>query len=485
MLDQIKKTASHTLVYSLGNISTKIVGLLLLPLYTGKLSLLNYGRFTILEVTMTFLTMVLGLRITSAMMRWSAETNDKSEQGKILFNTYFILVINGVLINLIASPLKADLSNFFFDSTLYENFFIIIFAVVSLEILNQVPMNLFRFRGKPVIYSIIFVSKLTIVLLSNIFFLVYLDSGIIGIFYSQLIANVLVLFFTFPVLLRNFTYKYDFVLLKEMLVYSIPLIFSAISVQLLAIADRFIIKQLLDYTEVGIYSLGSKIAGVLNVFVVQAFALGFLPIAYKMLKDPNADIFYRKIFKYLVMILIFFALVLSLFSKEVLMIFARKPEYLEAYKIVPFLTIAFVFKGLQYMFMLGFHYVKKTKYIAYIVSSVLVVNIALNYLMIPVYGIWGAALATVVSSFLIASVSYFISEKFYPVKYEIGKMMLVFLVGITIYLSSVLFKFDNFYLQMIFKLFLCLTFPFLLYLLGFYEKTELQKIMKVIRKIKK
>ena len=94
MIDQIKKTASHTLVYSLGNLSTKIVGLLLLPLYTSKLTLLNYGRFTILEVTMTFLTMVLGLRITSAMMRWSAETNDENEQGKILFNTYFILVIN-------------------------------------------------------------------------------------------------------------------------------------------------------------------------------------------------------------------------------------------------------------------------------------------------------------------------------------------------------------------------------------------------------
>jgi len=485
MIDQIKKTASHTLVYSLGNLSTKIVGLLLLPLYTSKLTLLNYGRFTILEVTMTFLTMVLGLRITSAMMRWSAETNDENEQGKILFNTYFILVINGVLINIIASPLKTDLSYFFFDSTLYENFFIIIFAIVSLEILNQVPMNLFRFKGQPVLYSTVFVSKLTIVLLANIFFLVYLDSGIIGIFYSQLIANLLVLIFTFPVLVRKFTFKYDFTLLKEMLVYSIPLIFSAISVQLLAIADRFIIKQLLDYTEVGIYSLGSKIAGVLNVFVVQAFSLGFLPIAYKMLNDPNADIFYRKIFKYLALILVFVALGLSLFSKEILLLFSGKEEYIQAYKVVPFFTIAFVFKGLQYMFMLGFHYVKKTKYIAYIIGFILVINIALNYLLIPIYGILGAALATVISSLLIAFISYYISEKFYPVKYEIGKMMLVFLVGIIIYLVPALFKFNNFYLQMIFKLLLCLTFPFLLYPLGFYEKTELQKISKVVRKIKK
>ncbi|NQT65793.1 MAG: hypothetical protein HQ554_06405, partial [FCB group bacterium] len=74
MLNQLKKTIFHTLIYSIGNLSTKIIGLILLPLYTAKLSLLNYGRFTILETTSMFLAMVLGLRIVSSMMRWSAET---------------------------------------------------------------------------------------------------------------------------------------------------------------------------------------------------------------------------------------------------------------------------------------------------------------------------------------------------------------------------------------------------------------------------
>ena len=484
MLNQMKKTASHTIIYSLGNLSTKIVGLLLLPLYTSKLSLLNYGRFTILEVTMMFLSMVLGLRLVSSMMRWSAETEDPREQGKILFNTYFILLVVGMLINVISVPFRGELSKLFFDTNLYENFFTILFAIVSIEILNQVPMNLLRFQGKPVLYSAIFVSKLIIVLLSNIFFLVYMDSGIIGIFYSQLIANVVILIFTLPFLFKNFTFIYDLILLKEMLGYSVPLIFSAISVQLLAVADRFIIKQLMDYSQVGIYSLGSKIAGVLNVFVVQAFALSFLPIAYKMLKEPDADKFYRKIFKYLAMVLVFFALGLSLFSKEILQLFARKPEFLVAYKVVPILTIAFIFKGLQYMFMLGFHYVKKTKYIAYIVSSILFVNIGLNYLLIPHYGIWGASLATMISSFLIAAISYKVSEKFYPVHYELGKMFTVFGVGIILYLAATYIVWDNLLISLIYKLSLCAIFPILLYFMKFYEKTELQKMKRVFDNFK-
>jgi O-antigen/teichoic acid export membrane protein len=106
MLNKLKNTAKHTFIYSIGNLSTKIIGLLLLPLYTAKLTLLDYGRFTILETTSMFLTMVLGLRIVSSMMRWSAGTEDKIEQGKILFNTYIVLIFTAIIINIVFSPLK-------------------------------------------------------------------------------------------------------------------------------------------------------------------------------------------------------------------------------------------------------------------------------------------------------------------------------------------------------------------------------------------
>ena len=485
MLDKLKDTAKHTLIYSIGNLSTKVIGLLLLPLYTAKLSLLNYGRFTILETTSMFLTMVLGLRIVSSMMRWSAETEDKNEQGKILFNTYVILLITAVAVNIIFSPLKSWLSQAFFSSAEYTHFFTVIFAIIGLEMVNQVPMNLLRFRGKPIVYSTIFAAKLLIVLVFNIYFLVYAGIGVIGIFYSQLIANVIQMLFTIPILLKNFQYRFDVSLIKEMLGYSIPLIFSAISVQLLAIGDRYIIKYLLDYSQVGIYSLGYKISGVLNVFVVQSFALGFLPIAYKMQGSPDAQQFFKKIFKYFSMILVFGALGVSLFSREILLVFAQKPEFHIAYKIVPLITIAFIFKGIQYMFLLGFHYVKKTKYVAYIVTIALFVNIGLNFMLIPKFGIWGAALTTVISSLLISVISYYVSQKVYPVKYEIGKMFIVFAVGTVLYLVSGFFADANIYFGIGIKVVLCLAFPILLYIFKFYEKTELDKMKKVVIKLRK
>ena len=137
------------------------------------------------------------------------------------------------------------------------------------------------------------------------------------------------------------------------------------------------------------------------------------------------------------------------------------------------------------MFLLGFHYVKKTKYIAYIVTIALFVNIGLNFMLIPKLGIWGAALTTVISSLLISVISYFVSQKFYPVKYEISKMFMVFVVGTSLYLVSGFFAGANIYFGIGIKIVLCLAFPFLLYIFKFYEKTELDKMRKVLRKFRK
>jgi len=485
MIDKLKNTAKHTFVYSLGNLSTKVVGLVLLPLYTAKLTLLDYGKFTILETTAMFMAMIFGLRIVSSMMRWSAETDDEIEQKSILFNSYFTLFFVAILLNILLNPFRETFSNLLFGTTKYSNYFTIIFMTVGFEIINQVPMNLFRFREQSVTYTVFFVSKLSIVLLLNIFFLVKMEIGIIGIFYSQLIVNILQFLFSLPILLKNFKYCLNFKLIKEMLGYGVPLIFSAISVQLLAIGDKYIIRYLLGYEAVGVYSLGGKISGVLNVLVVQSFQLAFVPIAFKMFKLPDAKEFFCKVFKYFAVILIFGAFTLSIFSREILEIFAQKKEFIIAYKIVPFITLAFVFKGLQNMFALAFYFKKKTKYVATIVSVAVFINFGLNYLFIKILqiGIFGAAFATVLSTAFIMTILYFASRKIYLINYEIGKISIALLIGFVLFFAQYFITFDLIFLQVLFKLGLCLLFPVLLYSFGFFEKTELTKIKEIITKI--
>ncbi|MBT7469508.1 MAG: hypothetical protein HN692_03780 [Candidatus Cloacimonetes bacterium] len=254
---------------------------------------------------------------------------------------------------------------------------------------------------------------------------------------------------------------------------------------LLAIGDKYIIRYLLGYEAVGIYSLGGKISGVLNVLVVQSFQLAFVPIAFKMFKQPDAKEFFKKVFKYFAVILLFGAFTLSIFSREILEIFAQKQEYVIAYKIVPFITLAFVFKGLQNMFALAFYFKKKTKQIAVIVSVAVLINFGLNYFFIKILqtGISGAAFSTVLSTLFIMIILYFASRKIYLINYEIGKIFIALLVAFILFLIQFFVNFNAIFLQIVFKLSLCLLFPILLYLFGFFEKTELAKIRGIISKI--
>ena len=484
MLQKLKDTAKHTFIYSLGNLSTKIIGLILLPLYTARLSLLNYGQFAILEVTSMFLVLVCGLRIVSSMLRWCSEEADERKRKIIIFISWTTLIITVLLLNFILMPLRKNLSFLYFRSYDYLDYFTIILVSVSFEILNTIPMNLFRLNGKSIHYVFAFSGKLLLILFLNIYFLTVMEIGVLGIFLSQLIGNFILFLITIPIVIKNIVPKFDFSLFREMIKYSFPLIFSAISVQLLTIGDRFIIKYFLDYTQVGIYSLAYKIAGVVNVFIIQSFALSFLPIAYKMFNSPDAKLFYRKIFKYFSMILIFSALGISFFSREILYIFARNQEFWIAYKLVPILVLTFVFKGIQYVFSLGFHYVKKTKYHAFIVMLGVILNFSLNFLLIPIWQIWGAALATLISAVFITVLFYIFSLKFYFIQYEIFKVFIVLIVGISFYLLSLLVNRFEIYTAIIIKLFLVLIFPIILYFLKFYEKTELDKIKKFWLRLK-
>ena len=479
MQNRIKDTLKHSLIYSIGNLSTKIIGLILLPLYTSKLSLLNYGKFTILEITSLFMVMVFSLNIYSAMLRWCAEDENKNNQKTIVFTAFSTLVIIIAFLNLILIPLRNSFSHLYFGTSEYSLYFLVLFLSVSFEIINGIPLNLLRLQEKSVKYIILVSARLILVLGLNFYFLLIANIGILGIFLSQLIAHFMLFLVLMPLIIKNIKPQFDFTFFKEMVKYSSPLIFTTLTAMLLSMGDRFIIKYFLDYSKVGIYSLGYKIAGVINVFVIQSFTLSFLPIAYKMFEKPEAKKFYSKILTYFSLVLLFCALGLSLFSREFLEIISKNKEFWFAYKIVPLLCLTFVFKGIQYVFSLGFHYVKKTKYNAYIVICGLIVNFSLNFILVPKFGIWGAGIATVISSVFIAVVFYFYSQKFYFIRYEISKILKLIIFSIALFCLSVFFKDLSLVLRILSKIVILSAFPVGLYFLKFFDRVELLKLREI------
>lgn len=477
MLDKLKHTFKHTVIYSIGNVSLKLIGIILLPLYTTHLESSEYGAYAILEVTSMILVSVLSFRLSTAMMRWWAGTKDDYKKKSIVFTSFISAFTIVLFLNLFAFPFHNDFSILFFGTENYNEYFLILVLSVSFEILNLFPMELLRIREKSALFITITISKTLTVLFLNILLIAYYKLGIKGILIGQMTGNILVFVITFPFLKKNMTSNYNFEELRGMFKYGYPLVFTTIAMMLMNLGDRFILKYLLGYSEVGVYTIGYKISSIINIFVLQSFQMGFLPFAYRLYSDDKrAKRFFSKVLTYYTFVLIIASLSLSLFSKEIIEFFSKSKEYWPAYKIIPILSMAFVLRGIQYVISLGLHFVKKTKYNAFIVLSIAAINVGLNFLLIPKFNILGAAITTVISWMLMIILFYYFTQREYYVNYEIFKIVKLISLGIILFIISTFFNDINIILRISLKVLIIISFPWILFLAGFYEKIEIERI---------
>ena len=484
MFADIKRTIKQTSVYSLGNISTKLVGFILLPLYTAHLLPEDYGVLAILQAIMQILIGVFGLNLPTAMMRWYAPEKDLTRQKSIVFTTLLSTLFVAILLSVLLIPFSERFAVEIFENTEFSTYFVFLFLAVSAGIINNVPLNLIRLKERSVFYITLTTIKFTLIILSNIYFVAYLKIGVEGIIISELIGHLFVIIITTPMMIKNSTLKIDVTILWEMIKYGAPLVFSTVFTFVLTLSDRFIIKYFYGDSSVGIYSLGHKIASVINMLILQSFQLGFLPIAYKKLNDPNAKRYFSKVLTYYTLILVFAALTISLFSKELIEVLALNSEYWIAYTVVPIISFAFVIKGIQYNFALSFHYAKRTSYNAAIVIITAFVNVVLNIILIQKYDFPGAAVSLLLSIFLMMLLSYFLGQKVYHIPYEIYKIGKIIFVGLLLYFISLLFSGIGLWVELFAKVLLVILFPILLYWLKIFDKVEIESLKRGINDFK-
>lgn len=483
MLNKIKMTVKHSGIYSLGGLLPKLIGYLLLRLYTTELGASGYGNFAIFDISLQIFVAVFIFSLPTAMMRWYIPEKDEDKRRSILYTSFTAIFIIALALVAILIPLCGRLSILFFQTDIYKTAFLILALNIGLQMLSTYTLTYLRMRQKSITYIILTVIRFTLVLALNIYFVAYRHMGVEGILLSQLIGNVFLFLYTLVFIVKEFNFKFDRPVFKEMMIYGFPLIFATLSVQLLRLSDKYIIFFMMDATQTGIYNLGYKIASIVNVLIIHSFQLGFLPIAYGMIGKPGAKRFYSKMLTYYVLVLVMCSLALILFNKEMLMFVSpNDPVFMKAMKVIPLLAIAFIFEGMRQIFAINFHIMKKTRYNAWINMGVAVFNIGLSMLLVKSFGYIGVAFSVAFCVFLNMILFYIFGQKVYHVPYEIKKIvtMIILLMVITVVTPFINNLSVN--LAVLFKVLILFSYPFLLYFFNFYEPVELMRIKGSIRK---
>jgi O-antigen/teichoic acid export membrane protein len=268
---------------------------------------------------------------------------------------------------------------------------------------------------------------------TNIVLLTHTSLGITAVLIGGIVGNAVFFLCSAPLFFKNINTTFLKPEVAGILKYSIPLIFVGLGGLLLAFGDRYVLSVLQDFGQVGIYTLAYKVASVVNLFVLQAVNLAVLPVALKSFATDEGRLFLKQVLTYLTAVLCLMFLVISFFSMDVLKVFVKSDDYLAADSIIPILLFAYIFDGLRVMY--GYHllYIKKTQWNAYLTIASSVINIGLNFLVIPKYGFMGAAVTTLFSSFITCLAYQKVAQRKVFVAYAHLKIYAIILLSVGCY----------------------------------------------------
>ena len=438
----MSKLVKNTSLYTIGNILPSAAGFFLLPIYTRYLTPSDYGIVSSMQVLSTILAIIFTLAVERSVYRlyWDHKTEDEKRDylGTIVIAlapiAAFILILLFLFQSLVGSIYASIPFYPFYVYAILTSFFSV-FARVP-----KIYLQLEQKAGKFVILSILqFVVDTTLVL----WFVVRMKAGAEGMLKGHMVGHalMLIIFLYMTCKVIHFTFKPW--MLKGSLKFSLPMIPSLLCAWVLNLSDRIFIERYLSLSDVGIYSLGYKIAG-LVLIITGAFGMAYNPVFYQLANSEDQVAAKRTLYSYnniYVMVILLVCFLVSFFSKEVIVLLLD-PRFAEAYKIVPIIALAYFISIGASLLNLSIYQEKKTVAIMFIQIFGALLNIALNFLLVPQFGAYGAAYATVFSFTGIFLGKYWYARKCYFIPYQWKKIIpsLAFLTTIVIVASGLNMK---------------------------------------------
>lgn len=447
---------------------------LLLPLYTRVLQPADYGKLELVYLAGSILAVLYGLYVENGYNRIFFISKDTGYR-KILFSTgqgfnlFCSLVFASVMI-VNAKWVAAQIFNFP-EGVIFLR--LIIFSTV-IEVMTHIPFNNIRIRQKAKIYVTVNLFELILITVLTVYFVAFAHRGVAGVLYARIIGGSITLILLYYITRHEYSLGFSFPQLKMMLGFSVFLIPSGLSALILNMSNRYFLQEYQTLDDVGLYSLGAKLAGIIPFLFTEPVKKAFGPYLFEQIDDPGECkktlTEFSRIFLAGLSVI---ALSVSLFSRELIMIMSDK-SYAESYTIVFVLSVSYLFLGLSGIIVMGIHITRKTWIIILIWPVSAIVNIFLNIWLIPLYGRMGAAIATLLSVGMINIFYFYALHKVYPMKFEYFKILKILIL-------LVIFNYAGSFVQLniipgiLIKSLLLFMFFVALYYFGVFTKDELLK----------
>ncbi len=467
-MSAIKRLAGQTAIYGIPSILGRILGYLLVPLYTRVFITGEYGTVNVFYSYASFLMVILTYGMETAFFRFHEQETDKER----VFSTGMIsLLFTSILFLVLVSVYSGPIARWI-DYAGNKNYIIWFGWILALDAISSIPFARLRAKNRPVRFASIKMTGIVINIGLNLFLillcpyilrhspaggparLIHLffrpDWGIEYIFISNLIASGITMLLLLPEI-RATRWKLDPVFWRKMFLYAFPLLFAGMAGIVNETFDRLLLRYLLPKdvasSQVGIYAACYKISILMTIFI-QAYRYAAEPFFFAQAKEKDAKKVYARIMDYFIITVSLIFLVTMVYLDDFVLKFIGK-DYRIGRGVIPVLMLANLFLGVYYNLSIWYKLTGKTIWGAWLSVIGAVITLILNFWWIPlssdhlIYGYYGSAWATFICYGSMMLISFFIGQKYFPIKYNIPKFGGYLGLAVLLYFISTAVKIDH------------------------------------------
>ena len=414
-----------SIAYVLGHLATRAISFLLLPLYTNTLSPADYGILTLAFTFAAFSMIVFHFGIDSALLRFF--TGEDRQRQKQVFSTVYttqivvsILLVAGILLargSLARVLLGVD----------RPDWIVILAGILFMDALWAHPMHILRATGLATRYATFSMTNALVIAGANIVFLTVFEMGITGVLLANLAGSFMLFLVTMPTVVGNFTFRgWSKPLLNKMLRFGLPFLPAGLFTMIMELSDRYFLRWMTDMETVGLYSAGYKL-GLAMLLLVGGFNLGWQPFFLDRGKRDGAKEVFARITVYMLLLLSWILLTVGAWIDHLVRlpigpITIFGPAYWSATQIVPLILLGYLFFAMYVLQLPGILLANRTNWVMFYRGSGALTKLTLNFLLIPIWGVMGAATATCIAFGTMSTVTYIFNRRFYAMPYEWGRM---------------------------------------------------------------
>ncbi len=472
---QLKRLVRHSAIYGLGGVVSRVLAVLLLPLYTSYLSTDDYGAIETLVAGSVVLTILLRAGISSAFFRFYFDSPDP-EGRRLVLRTSFWFTMTTATAGLVAGLLLAEpISRALFgdggEADLVRAASVGLWAQMNYEQLT----SLFRVEERSLAFVVASLANIVVTVAATVLLVVALDAGPLGVLVGNFTGTLAVYLALLGYRREQLGLQLDRSLLREMNRFGLPLVPSALALWATNFSDRFFLVKLSGAGEVGRYSLAVRVASAM-VLLLTAFRTAWPAFAYSIEDDDEARRTYGYVLTYLLFACSWIALALSLLAPWLVRALAPSNRaFWPADRVVAPLAFAAVAFAGYIVMAIGVGRSRQTQFNWIVTGAAAALNVGLNLVLIPPYGMAGAAVATVAAYALMFAGMTLNAQRVYRVPYQWRRVATLLVVAVSLTIAGKALD-----LSLVLAAAVSLAYPLALAPLGFYLPAERARLRRLV-----